>query len=153
MIILPVSVSVVTQAVERILSADTRLESVTIERSSEINATPGRCPWVGVYRSECAFPIRTLGVGAGFRSQRVQVILLAQESDPGSGWACEDRLNALVDNLVSALLSDATLGGAVHTVDEFTVRYPDYRRVSEGPYVQTAMIQFTAITNVGGIQP
>lgn len=152
--IIPVSVSTITRAVAARLLADARLKDVTVQRSEEMNETPSLCPWVGVYRAECAFPSRTLGSGiAGWRGQRVNVILLAQESDPGSGEACEDRLNELVDKVLSALLSDMTLGGAAQTLDEVTVRYPDYRRVSDGPYMQTAMIFFTAITMVGGIQP
>lgn len=150
MIIKPVSVSDVTKAIKRQLLSDNGMDEVNIERSEEINALPGRCPWVGIYRAECAFPSRTLGVGAGYRGQRIQVILLAQDSDQSSGDACEDRVNDLVDRILSVLLSDSTLGGAVHTLDEVTVRYPDYRRVSDGPYIQTAMIFVTAITMVGG---
>jgi len=147
--IVPVSVSVVTQAVEKVLR-DT-ISTGNIERSGEINADPSRCPWVGVYRSDCQFPSRTLGFGSGYRGQRVGVIILAQESDPVSGDRCEDRLNVLVDQIISSLLSEPTLGGAVNTIDEFTVRYPDYQKVGNDQYVQTAMILFTAITTVGGI--
>ena len=152
--ILPVSVSTVTKAVERRLQLDERLADVNIERSAEINEIPSRCPWVGVYRAECAFPHRALGTGiTGWRGQRVNVAILVQDSDPKAGDACEDRVNELVDKVLSVLLSDTTLGGAVQALDEVTVRYPDYRRVSDGPYMQTAMIFFTAITMVGGIQP
>lgn len=154
MSITPVSVSTITRAVAERLLADARLKDVRVQRSEEMNETPSLCPWVGIYRAECAFPPRVLGHGiAGLRGQRVNVILLAQESDAGSGEACEDRLNELVDKILSVLLGDTTLGGAVHTLDEVTVRYPDYRRVSDGPYMQTAMILFTAITMVGGNQP
>lgn len=150
MIITPVSVSAVTQAIERMLRDG--LPGVSVERSSEINADPSRMPWVGVYRADCSFPTRTLGLGSGYRGQRVSVIVLAQESDPTSGDRCEDRLNGLVDQIISLLLSESTLGGTVHTVDEFSVRYPDYQRVGDSQYVQTAMIVFTAITTVGGNQ-
>ena len=121
--ILPVSVSVVTKAVERRLQLDERLADVNIERSAEINEIPSRCPWVGIYRAECAFPHRALGTGiAGWRGQRVNVAILAQDSDPKAGDACEDRVNELVDKVLSALLSDTTLGGAVQALDEVTVR-------------------------------
>lgn len=148
----PISVSAITQAVEARLLADAALADVRISRSEEINSLPSSCPWVGVYRADCQFPIRTLGMGAGFRGQRVQVVLLAQESDPASGAACEDRLNELVDKLIAAILSEPTLGGVVHTVDDFSVRYPDYRRVDDDIYMQTAMVQFSVITTVGGTQ-
>jgi hypothetical protein len=150
MIIVPVSVSVITQAVERLLRADVRMEHVVLARSDEVNALPSQCPWVGIYRADCQFQQRTLGYGQGFRKQRVQVMILAQEADASSGAACEDRLNALVDKIVSILLTDTTLGGAVEAVDEFAVRYPDYRRVADNSYMQTAMITFTALVNVGG---
>lgn len=152
MIVKPVSVSVVTQAVEARLRADPALAAATITRSDEINAVPSLCPWIGVYRADCAFPQRTLGVAPGWRGQRVQVMVLAQEADGTSGAACEDRLNELVDAIIAALLADTTLGGAVHAIDDLTVRYPDYRRVSDAGYLQTAMIIFTALTTVGGIQ-
>ena len=150
--IVPVSVSAVTQAVEARLRVDPRFKDVTLARSEEINEIPAACPWVGVYRADCQFPTRTLGAGPGYRHQRISVVLLAQESDPGSGAACEDRLNELVNMLVSSLLSEPTLGGVVHTIDDFSVRYPDYRRVDDDVYMQTAMILFTAITTVGGTQ-
>lgn len=152
MIIQPVSVSVITQAVQKMLQSDVRLAAALVVRSEEVNAVPGQCPWIGIYRSDCQFPQRVLGYGPGFRGQRVQVMILAQEADGSSGEACEDRLNALVDKIVSVLLTDTTLGGAVLAVDDFAVRYPDYRRVADSSYMQTAMITFTALVNVGGTQ-
>lgn len=148
MTIQPLSVSAITQAVERVLLRDLTMEGVTVERSTEVNSTPAYCPWVGVYRAESQFPARTLGVSTGYRTQRTQVLLILQETDASSGAACEDRLNELVSKVVAVLLSDTTLGGVVNTLEEFTVRYPDYRRVDDDSYLQTAMLFFTAINPV-----
>jgi hypothetical protein len=145
----PVSVSLVTQSVERILREHPDFAGTSIERSDETNTDPAACPWVGIYRADNSFPLRVLGAG-GFRGQRMNLVLMAQEADPTSGANCEDRLNTLVDKIISVLLSDTSLGGVVHTIDEFTVRYPDHRRVDDDMYMQTALIFFTALTTVGG---
>lgn len=145
--ITPINVSTITAAVVTRLQVDTRLAECQIERSAELNDVPGRCPWIGVYRFGVKYPLRTLGLGAGQRYERVALAVFVQHSDPSSGEECEDLLEGLIMNVVSALLSDPSLGGVVDTLDEFEVSYLDYSQ-SDAGYMQTAGIYFTAITSV-----
>jgi hypothetical protein len=145
--ITPIDVSAVTRALVAMLSADSRLEQATIERSAELNEIPGRCPWIGVYRSGVEYPLRTLGMGSGWRQQRLNLMVFVQHADGTSGEECEDRLEGLIVDVIGVLLSDPTLGNTVDTLDEFSVTYLDYSQTDSG-YMQTAGIYFTAITSV-----
>ena len=150
-VITPVDVSEITRAVVSQLKADTRLAGVTITRSEDENIDPNNCPWVGVYRLAVQYPQRQLVSAAGFRGQQVQLLVLVTQSDLGSGEACEDALEDLVKSVLSSLLSDCTLGSVVQFLDGFEVDYTRYTKSGQF-YMQTAAIQFTAITNttIGG---
>lgn len=145
--ITPINVATISAKIVDILRDHEGLQDATVERSEEVNEIPGRCPWVCVYRAGVDYPSRTLGLGTGYRLQRIEFIVYAQHADGTSPDECEDRLEALVVNVISALLSDPTLRGTVATIDEFSVRYVDYDR-SEAGYMQTAAIYFTAVTSV-----
>lgn len=149
MILAPLNVSAITAAVRDRLSADVRLKAARIERGAEINKDPALCPWVGIYRASVQYPSRTLGLGQGYRGQRVQLVLLTQHADWASGEACEEALEALNVDVLSVLLSDPRLGGVVDGLDEIEVQYPDYQRTQSGQYIQTSAIYITAL---GGIQ-
>ena len=144
----PVSVSAITTALAAQLRADHRLADVNIERSAEINALPSRCPWIGVYRVAVQYPSRTLGLGSGYRGQSVQLIIFAQAANAQSGAACEDSLESLVRDILSTLLTDPTIGGAVQTLDEIEVQYPDIQKTADAWYLQTAAIYITALGGV-----
>lgn len=152
MIIQPLNVATVTQAVVDLLQADTRLAAVKVERSEDKNLSPDDCPWIGVYRLGVKYPQRTLTSAAGYRQQRVQLLLLVQHANATSGAACEDELEELLTTVLSALLSDTTLGGTVQFLDEFNVSYTSYMQATSGSFLQTAAIQFVALTNttIGG---
>ena len=145
--ITPVNVAEITKVIAEILQDHEGLQDAIIERSEELNEIPGRCPWISIYRAGVDYPIRTLGLGAGYRNQRIEFIIYAQHSDGTSPDECEERLEALVVSVISALLSDPTLRGKVATIDEFSVRYVDYDKTEAG-YMQTAAIFFTAISSV-----
>lgn len=148
----PINVSVITQAVVDQLKADTRLAAVTIERSEDRNLSPEDCPWIGVYRLGVQYPQRVLSGIGGAREQRIRLLMLVQHANATSGAACEDELEELVANVLSALLSDVTLGRTVSFLDAFDVDYSRYTRSTSGAFMQTAAIQFVALTNtqVGG---
>jgi hypothetical protein len=105
------------------------------------------CPWIGVYCVEHNLPMRTLGMGSGFRYQRMSFWLVCKEASPNSGNECAAKLETLVQLALSAVLSDCSLGGTVDTIDDMRVRYPEWGKVA-GVYLQTAVIQFTAQTTV-----
>ena len=140
-----VNVSTVTAALVSLL--DEALGNVAVVRAEEINETPGNCPWVGVYRDNVEYVIKTLGFGSGMREQRINLVVVVQESDGTSGERCEDRLEELLKNVVGAILSDVTLRSTVQVVTDFQVRYADYRKIGGG-FMQTAAVYLTAVTTV-----
>lgn len=149
MILTPTNVADVTRGIQELLATQPTLDDVTVERSEEINAIPSRCPWIGVYRAGISYPSRTIGVGAGYRHQKIQLVLLMQHANNASGADCEDVLEGLVQRVLAVLLTDPTLGGLVATLDEIEVQYPSYERTADEQYMQTAALYITAI---GGIQ-
>lgn len=153
MIIVPTDVSSITRAVQQMLADDATIgiAGVRVERSAEPNETPTEHGWLGVYRDRIDYPPRTLGMGAGYRNQRIRLFILAQESDPSSGEECEDRLEKLLQNTIGVLLSDPSLRGTVQTLDEFSVLHEDYSKTSDGIYIQMAKIEFTGIIPVSAI--
>jgi hypothetical protein len=151
MTILPVDVANIVSALLEQLKDAPALHDLgpTFERSAEPNEDPNKCPWICAYRIRVRYPPRTLGMGAGFRRQEVDLALMVQQSDGNSGEECEARLEGLVQATVGAVLSDPTLKGTVHTLaEEFDVQYPDWK-VKDGEFMQTAIITFTAVTQVG----
>ena len=143
----PINVADVTQAVADLLAEHPALSGVQVEQGEEINGSPTACPWLGVYRAGVKYPTRTLGIGAGFRRQEIELIVVAQASHPAAGKDCARELEDLLQHVIGALLSDPSLKGKVDILDEFEVRYPDYRR-QDGRYFQTAFVYFTGVTNV-----
>ena len=143
----PVNVSAITQAIEQMMLDETSLQSATVQRSSEINELPTLCPWIGIYREGVEYPLRTLGMGSGFRGQRIDLVVMVQHSDATSGAECEERLEQLIVDVIATLLADPTLRSTVDALDEFRVQYIDYLQTDSG-YVQTAGIYFTALTSV-----
>jgi hypothetical protein len=144
-------VSKITKAVHEQLSACPSLADVPVERSADRNMDPNACPWIGIYRLTVQYAQRVLGYGGGIRDQRTRLLLLIQASDQSSGEACEEALEALVKEVVGALLSDTTLRGTVGTIEEFDVDYAAYER--EGNvFMQTAALQFVAVGNTTASQ-
>lgn len=146
----PLNASEVTKAVVVMLhdAATVGGEGVRVERSEEWDTQPETKGWVGVYRESQRFPPRVLGMGSGFREQRVGLVALIRESNHASGADCEDALELLLQRVVSVLLSDPTLRGTVHNLaDEFEVRYDKYDKVG-GVFVQTAALFFTGVVQV-----
>lgn len=147
----PVDVSRITAAVKDQLLRFPALEGVTIARSEEQNLINGVTPFVGVYRLGVRYAQRVLGFGGGVRDQRVRMLVLIAESDMASGEACEEKLEALIQNVVAAILSDTTLGGTVNAIEDFDVSYESYSKASN-LYTQTAALQFVAVGNTTATQ-
>lgn len=149
MTVIPVNVADVTEAVLGMLANDTRFSQVTAERAGALNERPGVCPWIGVYRSATRFVPRLIGMGQqGVFDQKIDLVVLAQESDGTSGAECEVRLEQLISNLASVLLSDPSLAGTVLGLESITVRYDSYDQLASKEYMQTAAIYITATARV-----
>ena len=119
-IVTPVNVATVTAALVAQLAnwpgvADLKAR---VESAEQLNETPGRCPWIGVYRDSVKFVVKTLGYGSGARNQHISLVLAVQESDPVSGEKCEARLEALLQQVLGALLTDVTIGGTVQVINQ-----------------------------------
>lgn len=151
MTITPVNASEVTQAVEAMFKDDSVLMSLNcmIERAEPVNEQPSRCPWLGIYRTGVQLPSRTLGMGSGYRYQRVGFAVIAQQTHPETGAECEELLEALVQQTLSILLSDESLKGNVDVLDQVEVTYQQYGQVQDA-FMQTAIIQAIGITQVSG---
>lgn len=150
MIINTVSVADVQSALGRQLAQWPDLidmTGLTIEHGEKPPDDQNRCPWIGVYCVEHELPMRTLGMGAGVRYQRMKFWLVCKEASPNSGNECAAKLEALIKSAASAVLSDCSLGGTVDIVETLTVNYPEWGKQT-GVYVQTAVIQFIAQTTV-----
>lgn len=121
--------------------------ALVIEHGEKPPESESNCPWVGVYCISHKLVGRTIGAGAGMRYQRATFWLVVKEVSPNSGNECSAKLESLIQNLTSALLSDTSLGGTVDFMDDITVNYPEWGKTT-GVYLQTAVIQFTVQTTV-----
>lgn len=150
-VITPTNVSDITQAIEVMLNdaIDVGQAGVLIERSAEEKLTPTEHGWVGIYRDGIDYPLRTLGMGSGYRNQLIRLYLLIQESDPTAGDECEDRLETLLQKVVGVLLSDPSLGGTVQTLDAFTVAYRAFK--GDAGFMQMARVDFTGVIPVSAM--
>lgn len=147
-----VNVATVQAGLGALLVNDGALADMTtlaIQHGEEIVSSETGCPWVGVYCVGVQYELRTLGFGAGMRRQKIQFMVVCVEQSGNSGNECTQKLEALVQAVNSAILSDPSLGGTVDTIDEMRTDYPQWGK-SEGVYVQTAVTQFTAVTMVTG---
>lgn len=121
--------------------------SLVIEHGEKPPESEMNCPWIGVYCLTHRLISRTLGAGAGMRYQKVTFWIVCKEASPNSGNECAAKLEALIQNITSALLSDPSLRGTVDFMDEIIVNYPEWGKQS-GVYIQTSVIQFTVQTTV-----
>lgn len=148
--ITPTNVSDVTGAVLAMLNEHPSVGNlgVLVERSAEPPEIPGPEGWIGIYKSSIEYPSRTLGMGSGFRQQRIKLVLHVKMSNYNSGEDCEVALEALLQQCVSCLLSDTSLRGTVDVLDtDLQVQYPSFDR-NEQVWVQPANIFFTGLVNV-----
>jgi hypothetical protein len=145
------NVSDQTAAIQAQLEAFPALENVSVTISEDRNLDPNGCPWIGIYRLGTQFVQRTIGYGTGMRDQRTRFLVLIQQSDQSGGEECSAALDELLQNVISAILSDTTLGGSTGTIDDFEVDYVSYDR-SSNVYMQTAALQFVAVGNTTATQ-
>lgn len=141
----------VASAVEQMVKDSQAIQDIgaKVERAEPVNEDPSRCPWVGIYPTRGTFPIRTLGLGSGFRSQEPEVIAICQASDPLRGADCQDALGALLKAVSDAILSDPSLKGTVYTLSDFEVNFDRYEKV-EDVIMQSATIRVVGQTTVSG---
>lgn len=141
----------VLAALEAMLKANTALINFEgrITRGEEINMDENLMPWIGIYPLGDEFPIRTLGVGNGFRQQRLSIAVIIQNMSRTSGAACQDALGEFEKAVIDAILSDTSLGGTMDVVDNFSVSYSAPAKQASNFTIQSSVINFTAVKLVG----
>ena len=141
-----INMATITAAVEELLNRTSSLADVNISRAEPVNDDPDNCPWVGVYRQRQEYNPQTLGKDAGHREFVGSVIVIAQATHQ-SGAECEDELDELVQDVLSAIFTDTELRNTVDMVNDCNVTY-SYDAVNEDEeeyenYFQTAIMQIT----------
>lgn len=119
----------------------------TIEDAEPVNESPEHCPWVGVYHSRTDLVARTLGLGAGYRMQRISLALALTAASADSGHDCKVRLGALIQAVCSALCSNESISGTVVTLEDIGVVRSNYAQVG-GQFFQEAVVTVTAVVPV-----
>lgn len=148
--ILPTDVSEITRAIEAMLLEHPQIGNLgtAIERSAEPPEQPGTEGWIGIFKTGIEYPSRTLGMGSGFRQQRIGIALHVLMSHYGSGAECEESLELLLQRVISCLLSDTSLRGLVDVLDsDMKILYPSFERF-ENIWVQAANVFITGLVNV-----
>lgn len=148
----PVNVAAIAESVVNMLKRWPDLDQADVTRGEWINEDPTRCPWVGIYPIGIQYPIRALGLGAGFRRQQISLVAVTQQQTDSSddGSVCMDLLEELNQRVISCLLSDPSLGGMVSTIDNFSVQYASAKTQADAPNFQSAIINFTGEISVTG---
>lgn len=147
MIVSVVNVGLVVDALEQQLREWPTLSNATIEDSEPVNENPDRCPWVGLYRSQISFPVRTLGMGSGYRRQRISLIVAMNETSSQSGEDCKNRLETLAKGVCDAIASDESIRGNALAMEDIDLTYTDYSR-DGAAFMQHAVLRFTVETPV-----
>lgn len=101
---------------------DTAL-TCTVIRSSAPNRDPGRCPWVGVYKTTETY--RAYTIAAGHNPWRVdgEVEILAQEASLASGSDADTKLETLKAAIIAALEANLSLSNTVACLKGFDITY------------------------------
>lgn len=120
-----------------------------VTRGEEVNESPDLAPWCGIYPLGDDFPIRTLGVGNGFRQQRQAIAIIVQNVSRTSGAECQDVLGQMQKAIVDCILSDTSIGGTMDIVDDFSVSYSAPAQQAKTTSFQSSVIKFTAAKAVG----
>lgn len=150
MTIYPVDVFDVCCALEQMLNDDSALADLpaTVVNGEAVNEDPGLCPWLGIYRTGVVLGSRAIGVGSGYRTNNVGLVIVTQEQSTESGRDCSRKLEILNQHVLRVLLNDESLKGFVDTLDETVeVVYQSYG-LEQGAYMQTSLIQFVGVRRV-----
>lgn len=120
-----------------------------VDVGEEVNVDPDKAPWIGIYSIKAVYPIRTLGMGNGFRQQREGIAVVVQNVSRTSGRECRKLLGSLQKSVVDCILSDTSIGATMDVVDDFQVSYATVANQGKQVSFQSAVITFTAVRQVG----
>jgi len=121
----------------------------TVDLAEPVNEDPSRCPRIQIFPLRIPFPSRALGMGAGYRAQNNEFVVLFQQTHPNEGAECLALLGALVQAGTSALLSDPSLKGTVQMLGDFEVEFLGVLKTNDA-IMQTASLRAVGLTTVSG---
>lgn len=147
----PVDIAAVGLAIKQLVKDSQAVQDTEagVDLAEAVNEDPGKCPLVQIYPLRMPFPSRSIGIGAGYRGQNAEFVILCQEKHPTDGEACLIALGELVQGVTGALLSDPTLGGTVQMLGDFEVEFLGTLNVNDS-VMQTASIRLVGLTTVSG---
>lgn len=120
-----------------------------ISRGEEINVNPDMAPWIGLYPLGDTYTTRTLGMGNGYRTQRVNIAVIIQNVSRTSGADCQTVLGQFQKAVIDRILSDTSIGGTMDVVEDFSVSYASPAKQAGNSTFQSSVINFTAVKQVG----
>lgn len=119
-----------------------------VERGEYVNKDPAITPWCGVYRMNIKYEPRQLGHHARTWRGLLHVILIVQAHAP-TGEQAEDDLEDSVQRVMTAVLSDLTIGGTVEMLNSCEITYSYDETASETVDYQWAFINLIYETRTG----
>jgi hypothetical protein len=108
-----IDMSTLTVAMYDLLNENSALDILgcTTERSTTINADPGRCPWIGIYPDAVDSEPRTAVAKSWMNHAGLQIVIQAS-SLADSGTAASDELEELIAAVLDVINDDLPLSGA-----------------------------------------
>jgi len=120
-----INVSEITAELLTVLKADADVSAAlgkNIFRNVYINENPNRTPWLGVYRNTLKYDPYTLG-GSNNWKGRVGVRLVVQYSSMKDGEDAENKHEALIHKVLTAVYRTPRLNSKTDALVEATVEY------------------------------
>ena len=142
-----ININTVTAALKTLLDANGTVSAwlyKPVVNGDFINELPGQTPWVGVYRGSVAHNPRTLGMQPNNWESTITLKVVLQDTSYKSAADCEALLELHVKDVITAIVTDTTIGNTVDMVNSFKISYGYIDTDRESLYYQTAIIEFEA---------
>lgn len=143
-----INLSKITKAIEELLTdANTSSEPYVITRNKTQNTDDGIASigWVGIYRESVSLIPRRTGSLPYQTDPKVRIEV--QAASMASEEECEEKLDDLVEFVLTVLASNIDLKGYVGYLKDYEVDYDD----NFGEGIQEVYYQFATITITGEV--
>ena len=129
----------VVEALVDQLNSDIDVYNIAKAKGGEyINNDVNQAPWIGVYRGSVEYSPRALGYNNWEVAHSIRVV--AQEKSLITGSDCEQKLEDLVQKIITAVSSDKTIGNTVDMCNSIGVEYGFIETDRSSVYFQSAVI-------------
>lgn len=142
-----ININTVTAAVKTLLDGNGTVAAwlnKPVVNGDFINELPGQTPWVGVYRGGVKHNPRTLGMQPNNWESTITLKIVLQDTSYVSAADCESLLELHTKDIITALVTDTTIGNTVDMINNFDISYGYIDTDRESLYYQTAIITFEA---------